>query len=394
MAKKLFTTDVQIGTRGAMSVADLRAAAKADPTTFATKAVDLIQRGEVTLSNMDLRGLFQALHDVHVPAVVDIGAGVTRAIQASAFPLLVGNAVVAGVNAAYEGVPTIGEELVSDMEDNKRITTIAAIHDIDTGVDRVDENKDFPEISATEEKYEIRSKRNGRRLSLTMETIEENNIADFVNRVNTLGEIAADFVEEQTLDRFTDRYGSAGSPAEPYVLRLNGVGVQLYDTVAKDRAPSGTRKTSNALADETDLEAARLILADMRNSRGKRINVWRNGLMKLVVPDALVNKANRLLNSELVPGTENELNVWGPRGSYRPKIVSSPKLDDISTTTWYMGDPQRQFKRKWKIRLEFASLTGEQTEAFLKRRIAGQWRVAWDVEIGATDYIYVVQSQA
>lgn len=394
--KPRLISNVTVGERGRLSVEEIRTLAKADPKGFMDKVDLAIQRGDLSLAKVqDLKGMFRALADVEVPVVMDIGAGVQRTLTASAFPLLVGNLSVAAINAAYEAVPTIGEELVEDMEDNKRVTTIAAIHSMDKSIDTVKEDDDFPEISASEEKYEIRSKRNGRSLKISMEMIEENNVLDIVRRVNALGEIAGDYVEEQTLDRVTDRYGSAGSPAEPYVFRLGGTGAALYSTSANTpgtRAPNGTRKASNALVDETDLENARAILASMKNSRGKRINIPVNQCV-LLVPDALVNKAAKILNSELVPGEENAVNIWGPRGRYRPKLVSSPKLDDISASDWYLGNFKKQFIRKWKIRFEYVTLSGDM-QAFLNRRTAFQARVAWDCEIGATDYVNVVQSQA
>jgi hypothetical protein len=261
-------------------------------------------------------------------------------------------------------------------------------------VDEVREGEAFPEISATEEKVEIRHKRNGRSLSITAEAIEENEVADIVQRVNALGEIAADWVEEQTLSRVCDAKGSATtSGGAPYVYRPNGSGTALYSSTANTpgtRAPSGNRVASNALVDETDLDNARTVLAAMKNNRGKRIAIPMSECL-LLVPDALVGAAAKILNSELVPGVENEVSNWGPRGQYRPKLLSSPKLDDISTTAWYLGAFRRQFIRKWKLRFEYVTLSGD-TKDFLERRIAFQARIGWDVEIGATDYVYVVQN--
>jgi len=65
-------------------------------------------------------------------------------------------------------------------------------------------------------------------------------------------------------------------------------------------------------------------------------------------------------------------------------------LDDLSTTVWYLGWFEKQFKRKWKLRFEYVTL-GQDTESYLRSRIAFQARLGWDVEIGATDYVYVVQ---
>jgi len=387
-----FAANVRVGAPG-LDIEALRQRALSDPKTFGRKLDELIGDGLRwrDIPSRRLSDLYHALADVQVEATMDC-MGRQRAVTASAFPLLTGGLAVAGVNDAYDAMPTIGEQLVTDFEDSKKVTHIVGITSEDSKIDRVDEANDFPEIGAGEERFDIMHKLNGRRLSITAETIEENDVSGVETRINALGEIAAELIEEQTIERVTDHYGSAASPAEPYVLRYNGAGLQLYNATAENpgaRAGSGTRVTNNALVDNTDLEAARLLIANMLNTRGKRINVPLNQCI-LLVPDALVNVADRILGSEMEPGVFNELNPWGPRGRYRPKLVSSPKLDDYSTSAWYLGMFPRQFRRKWKLRAEYVTL-GQDTESYLRSRIAFQMRVAWDCEIGAVDYVYVVQ---
>ena len=390
--KNPFRSHVTVGAASYLSPAEIRAVAKADPAGFMDKMTAAIERGDLTLDRFRMRDMFHALVDLQVQAHMPV-AGVVRAITTGAFPLLTGGLVVKALNAAYESVPTIGQDLVTDMEDNKKVTTIAAIHSLDKGQDEVREMEEFPEIGADEEKVEIRHKRNGRKLSISAEAIEENEIANVVSRVNALGLIANDWIEEQTLERVTDKHGSNTTSAkEPYVYRPGGAGTALYSATANTpgtRAPSGTRVNSNALVDEDDLENARTVLAAMKNNRGKRINIPVSAC-QLLVPDALVGYASKILNSEYVPGVENEVSNWGPRGRYRPALVSSAKLDDISTSAWYLGAFKRQFTRKWKLRMEYVTMAGT-TQEFLDRRVAFQARIAWDVEIGATDYVYVVQ---
>ena len=395
--KKNFLSDIRIASpEPGITLQDLRALAKASPAGFMERTQKLIKEGKISLSSIrDLRGLRAVLSDVMVPVKMDLSGLGQRTIMASAFPILVGNLVIAGLNTEYEQIPTIGDQLVTDFEDSKKVTSIAAIHSLDKDIDEVKEGKDFPEISAEEEKVEIRHKRNGRMLTITQEAIDENEIADIVNRINALAIISTDWVEEQTLFRVYDYDGSAASPADPYVYRPNGTGTQLYSASANTpgtRAPSGTRVNNNALADETDLDNARAVLTAMKNSRGKSINIPMSRCIVLV-PDALIGKLMKILNSIYVPGVENEKSNWGPEGMWRPKPLSSPKLDDMSTTCWHMGDFKSQFKRKWKLRFEYVTL-GQNTESYLKARIAFQARIAWDVEIGAVDYVYVVENLA
>lgn len=395
MKKRRFLSNI-VGSGSGMPLSELRTLIKNEPQEFVRKIGALAEEGKLSLGDFrDLRSLFLYTHDLQVPVSLEV-MGSQRTVSASAFPILTGTLAIAAINDAYASVPSIGGDLVTEMDDNKKVTTIAAVHTLDNNVDEVKELQDFPEIGTDEEKVEIRHKRNGRKLTISAEAIEENEIADIVTRINAIGEIAGEWIEEQTLARVTDHYGSQATPAEPYVYRPNGTGTQLYNSTANNpgtRAPSGTRVTNNALVDETDLSAVRTVLRAMKNARGKRINIpWSEVL--ILVPDALLETLMKILSSELVPGVENEYSAWGPRGMFTiptERVKSSPKLDDLSSSAWYMGAFRRQFVRKWKLRFEYVTL-GMDTQAYLNSRIAFQARIAWDCEIGARDYVYVVQS--
>lgn len=385
-----------VGAGTGMPLSELRTLIKSDPVEFVGKIERLANEGKLKLSDFrSLKDLFLYTHDMQVPVRLDV-MGAQRAVTASAFPILTGTLAIAAINKAYAQVPTIGEQLVTEIEDNKKVTTMAAVHTLDNKVQSVKETEDFPEIGTDEEKVEIRHLRNGRKLTISAEAIEENEIADIVSRINALGEIAAEWIEEQTLSRVTDYHGSKASAAEPYVYRPNGTGTSLFSATANTpgtRAPLGTCVQNNALVDETDLDAARVRLAGMRNARGKRIALpWSE--VVVLVPYALIGTLSKLGNSEYVPGVENEMSNYGPRGMWAippERRLTTPKLDDFSATAWYMGIPRRQFVRKWKLRFEYVTL-GMDTQAYLNSRIAFQARIAWDCEIGARDYVFWVQN--
>jgi len=400
MAKQLIKSGISYG-KG-FSLYDLREAAKKDPTGFMRKADEMIESGKLTLNDLlaDSKSFFRAFSDIDVDITVadELAASGQRAITTSAMPVLTGTAVVKMINDRYAQIPTIGQELVQEIDDNKKVTTVAAIHNDDKNVDEVKETEAFPEVGASEETVEIRHRKNGRKLTLTTEMIKENDAPNFMMRVNALAEIASDYVEELTLKRVTDYYGSAAAPAEPYAYRPEGTGTQLFSASANTpgtRAPSGTRVNTNPFVDETDLDNVRTVLAAMQNSRGKRIAVPYSERV-LLVPDAIIGVVAKVLNSEYVPGVENELSNWGPRGRWNvpsERLLSSPKLDDLSAAAWYYGAFKRQFIRKWKLRFTYVTL-GQNTQAYLDRDIAFQARISWDCEVGATDYVYVVQNLA
>lgn len=397
MDRRLIKSGISYGR--SVSMYDLAEFAKKNPVEFMRKADELIEAGKLTLADMmsDSREFFRAFSGVQVPITIadELATGGQRAITTSAMPILTGTAVVKMINDRYMEIPTIGQDLVTEIDDNKKVTTVSAIHNEDKNIDEVKESEQFPEIGASEESVEIRHRKNGRKLTLTREMIQENDAPNFMMRVNALAEIASDHIEELTLARVTDHYGSAASATEPYVYRPEGSGSALYSATANTpgtRAPSGTRITNNALVDETDLDAARARLTDMRNGRGKRISVPYSERI-LLLPDALIGGASKILNSEYVPGVENERSNWGPGGRWNlppERVKSSPKLDDLSTSAWYYGAFKRQFLRKWKLRFTYVTL-GANTQAYLDRDIAFQARISWDCEVGATDYVHVVQ---
>ena len=370
-------------------LADLVSAAKADPKGFYEKSREAVEKGELSLRTTNLPDFQRAFREVPIQVnETDEHGNSTRAVMASAFPLLTGLMMVKEIDEGLEEVTGIADQLVTDFEDKKKVTVIARLLTQDTQVSRVDEGKDFPEIGASEEAYEVLSNRNGRKLSITQEMIDENDVPNIVERVNKLVNLANSMIEEETLAAVCDTSSNG--------LRKRGAAAAaLYSASANTpgtRVPSGNLVTGNALASTANLDTARARLATFLDDRGERAAIPFSKVV-LLVPDALVGTASKLLNSELEPGVENEINNWGPRGRWRPRLLSTPKLDDLSTTTWFMGDFAGQFRRKWKIRFEPMTL-GMDTQRFLDARIAYQARLAWDVGTNPIDYNRVVKCTA
>jgi hypothetical protein len=375
-----------------LSVGGLRNLAQSEPKAFVHRCQTLIDQGKLRWQDVQrLDSLYSALWDVKVPSRHNI-AGQERAITSSAFPLLAGSLTVAGIVAAYEAVPVIGDQLVTEIEDNKKWSHFAELRPESVRNEGVLEGEAFPEVGAGERKYSIGHLKDGLRVSITTEAVEENNVADIIRRIQFLGDYLAKRIEKRTLSRVTDHDGSAASGAEPFSLHVNNAGVALYAATANSpgtETPSGTRLNNNALVDESSLTNARKHLAGYRDSLGERIAVPMSEAF-ILVPDALIDSALKIVGSELVPGVFNELNPWGPRGQYKPKLLSSPYLDDLSTGAWYFGAFRLQFVRKFKFKMTNVTL-GDMTQAYLERDIVFQARVSADVEIGATKFNQVVQ---
>jgi hypothetical protein len=344
---------------------------------------------------MDLR----QLDGILIPALVadDARPGQFRTVLTGALPALISQLNIAVVNEAYAELPSIDDQLVTDFDDPKALSFYALILAGNVDNDQVEENGEFPEIGVSEEVYEIHHRKNGRKIKFSRELFAENNIAEVKRRLVKLAQISRELLRKQSLRRVYDFYGSAGTPVQPYVLRRKGTaGASLYSTTANTpgtRAPLGTRIENNPLVSITNLEAARQRLNAMTNERGEKFDQPMASNI-LLVPDAVLPTALTILGSLMTPGVMNEKNPWGPQGEFRPKLLSSPVLDQLSTTAWHLGDFKRQFRRKWKQRPTFVELESAGQQAYLDRDVVYQARLSWDMEVGAEDYTAVVQSIA
>ena len=396
---------VRIGRSGrslspTLSPRDLRERAIKDPGLFADNMDAAIEEDDISWQSLSragvsMRDLYKALADVPVETGMPDMTGRTRAVMTSAFPLLAGNLTAQALEMGFEQHETIGEQLVRELDSNKKNEIVARVVASNPPEGGVKEGDPYPLMGATEDWVNIGHRRDGFRMAITQETLDEIDIPGFLNMLWQGAEIASNRIEQQTLDRVTDKNGSnTTAAAAPYAFKPQGTPTQLYNATANNpgvRAPSGTRITNTPLAGVDDLETARAHFASYRDDRGKRTNRWTNdGSMIALVPDARRTTLESILNSVDVPGVVGERNVFGPQGSQKITPLSSPLLDNITTVDWWLGRFNRQFVRKWMLRLENFSIAMDPA-AFLMSRVAWQGRLGWDVEIGAEDYTWVVQ---
>ncbi len=381
---------------GGPSIAGLVSVAKNEPKEFARKFENAVQNEGLRLEDIrDWRGFLDKLENLTVEVEEVQDNGDVRSVQTSAFPIATGTLALAGVMDAFDAVPDITSELVTEIDDVKKVTRFIIIREYDNDQDSVPEGDDFPPIAVGEDFVNIGSVRNGRRLSMTREAIAENDIVNFISQVNWLGKWFRDWSTRLTLRRVCDLAGSGSSPAEPYAYHPQGSGTQLYNASVNSpstRAPLGTRLVNNALNDYTDLDNARLQQASFRSERERPINNPMSSQI-LLVPTALEATAFKILGSEF-QDDQNQLNAWGTRGIYRPKLLSTTELDAFATggsTTWYLGDFKSQFIRKWQYRMDFVQ-AGQETESYLRNLIAFQASVSGALEYGALHNVQGVQN--
>ncbi len=366
---------------GMLSSLDLRALVSNDEGNFERRIQALFADKKLRGNQLNLRTMYQVLAGMPVRQLVKDAAGDIRAVTTSAFAVLTGTTMVTMLREAYDAVPRIADLLTTLMPSNNETDTIPAVLSEDV-ISKVAEGKDFPEGGAVEEHVTIGHQKQGGIVSVTREMIQFDKTGQFFTRINRMGEAAANVLEQLVIERVTD------SISGEFVYNPNGTGTALYSTTARAR---GTNKlATNALVDSSDLDNLRALLRAMTNHAGKPILVRPDVVL---VPDGLLTVADKITLSELTPGAENELNPWGPRGRWRPRVLSSPFLDVISGSTWYMGNPAKQFVRKQVFGIEVTT-RGAGSDAEFSSDIVFAARAAFDEEIGATDYVFFVQSTA
>lgn len=379
-------------------IAAMIAGARGGGQEFVQRAEQAISKGLLRWEDVDLLGLFRSTIDEQIDVRADMGPALgVRTMTTSMFPILTGLLTAELLSRTDDTVDMIWPNLVTVRPTSKDTTHLVRIVNSDPhgtvgGRVRDVETDGYPTMASGEDRVQVDTVHDGRRLAMSAKLIETNDKAAFMEQVDALREWANERREVVVLQRVYDLYGSAASPAQPYVYRPSGTGTALYttSTTALSRAPSGTRINNNLLVDGGSLQTAIDRLVTMLNDNGYKMSAGRQ--FDLVVPHALLAAALKVTGSDLTPGVENEKSPYGPGGHYSFRIHSSPKIDSFTTTSWLLANQiQRQFQLVSRIDMEYVSMPASMQD-FLRTRLGFEARIADEFEVGAKDHNRCVQS--
>ena len=256
-------------------------------------------------------------------------------VRQSAFSNITGVLLGSKVIDAYKAVPTIGDRLVDPYPSRLKLETLPGFtaHE---GLDEVPEGQEYNETGFTD-KYVTLSEppKKGRLISITEEAIIYDQTAQVLKRASLLGERAA-------LDKEKDILNAVTGTVNRYYP--SNVETALYGAAPYLIA-------ANPLTDWTSIEKAEIDgLAAMADEQDEKILVVGKVLL---VPVALKYTAMRITKAVQVIHGDFEDAISAKTVSGNPlepgyTILSSPLVHGItsSTTTWFFGDPQKQFV--WK----------------------------------------------
>jgi len=345
--------------------------------------ISVIKEEKTTLSKFSMRELYEAFSAK--PLYIEEKKGyqvknISEDVNTSAFSNILGVLLTNEVIAAYQAVKKIGDMLVKPYNSrllNERMPGFTSLENIDNDIN---EGEPYPESGFTDKYIDIPDpKKKGRIIYITEEAIYYDQTAMIVEQAQRLGERIAETREKRIIS------GVCGGHACYFPL---GVSTALY---------SGTPQLvgSNALVDWTDIEKAELDgLHAMEDETGEQIQV----MPKIVlVPRALYRTALRILNAtQITTLTGSTIDTYSvnPYANELQALTS----DYVSTytsnsTSWFIGDPQKQFRWKeiWPIqtfRLAEPSLLQFQKD------VSYAYKVRYKGEIFAIDNKYFVKNNA
>lgn len=249
--------------------------------------------------------------------------------------------------------------LIPTVKTNRKYERIAGVTHVGDEADVVDEGKSYPLAGPSEDWVDTPEvKKRGMMAQITKETItfDETNLV--VDRVRFLGDWLGINQEKRAIDCVIDGNTTAH--------RYNWQGTVYASYVA---TPWDNLVTTNALADETDIDAAYLKLSAIEDpATGEPQDVT---VRHLVAPMGLYNKALYALAPQIratVPGFATSADpkqmtinnpvlakIGGP-----PQVVSTQLLNkrltaaSIATTTWFLGDitAYAEWREVWPTSLD------------------------------------------
>ncbi len=305
------------------------------------------------------------------------------ALMAAAFTSIAGVLLASKIIEGYELPGYIGDLLLDRMPSKLQIERYAGFTALEQPLE-VPEGQSYKESGFMGKYATSEALKKGRLLNLTEEAIFFDRTGQLLKKAMDLGEKCRLEREIVMLSCVTDRFAPAGQ----FIFAPLGVGEALYRVAGTATSPSINQIAGNALVDWTDVANVTALFSAMSDEQNDPIVVMPKIIL---VPSALYPIANRIMSATEVrsgPTTGIETAIWNRPYSYQ--VISSPLLDRISLTDWYLGDFKKQFvwQEVWPLQVLRATLEEEKH----LRDIVFSVKVRYFGGAAAIDDKYVVKS--
>jgi len=327
--------------------------------------------------------------------VEDGGAPTVRTVTASSANVAIQNVLTYLLNKTYAENPPKTDPLVTVVPSSAAEDTLPEV-ETENGVRRVKEGEPYPILSGSERDVKTGYFKFGAGVAQT----RENSVFDRLGRVSVhLTSLARQLRNKRDAFRLA-RICDSTSFDGRYIARPgNDAGSAAFYSASEDNRGNVNLKASNGLSDETDIDNAVQILDGMKLLDGTYVMAE---LKVLLVDSSKKAGAWKIVNSLFSPSVAYDTgnfmakNPYGPEGllSEVPKIISHPLVGTYAgaTTTWFAGDPSKQFYEKevWPVEVVPKVVGGEMA----LRDIVGLWIGSFCADLVALSNMYFVKSTA
>jgi len=357
-----------------------------------------IRASKVKLDGFSLRKLWEVcigpVDETLTRAMMGPGgvtSGLIEEVRSMAFTDVTSAVLINRVQASYDDVPSVLDELVTPFSSNMRTERMVGFTAAD-GPWVVPEGGVYPETGFADRATESpEPDKLGMQINITDEAIKFDRTGQIVSRAQMIGRKLKTkreddgilVIEDSTAGYYSFYPMVNGSATRTAIWRSSAAGAEWYNKTVN-------LKTSNALADWSDVEGAWLLYKDIADEAGDPIMVNPDILL---VPMALKATAHFIVNAiQSRKSTASAANVAlasNVTDQLTPglKIITSPFL--ASASTWWLGDFKSQFVEQVIIPTEMQAIPGDPrrdiVQSFVARRKS---------RVSAVDDKFVIENTA
>ncbi len=333
------------------------------------KVKELLESKKLNPVQVSFRNLYEAL----VGPISSRELSEAGNLTSSAFPNIAGQIISKVLIDGYKEFPKEVDRLCRTVPSKLKTSRVVGWSAIGF-VQQVNEKENYPEIIPPDEKLQtIKNLKYGGLLSLTREDIFFDQTGELMDRARMIGERGA---QKRAALIFAAVCDGLGVPANGTALSGGAVYTSGHVNLITAN-PIGT----------AGWEAARKKLLDQVDEQGEPIWVMGDKPI-LVVGSTLLATAEKLQKNEHGDlGTAN-LDTNLAQGQF--DIVVNPYLP--STSSWWYGAPQRQFRWEEVWPLETFTRVGQDTEDGFNSDTIQQFKLSFYGGAGAADYRYVIEN--
>jgi hypothetical protein len=329
---------------------------------------------------------------------------VALAINSSAFPTISKVVINKEIMDNYTFYGENVDQLVSEMDATRTdVEYIAGFTDPEAPELRL-EGMSYQETSFGEKDCQVVMADFGRMISVTREAIFNDRTGQLLEQARMIGQLGGQHRAKMIIQTLEVRPRTAFKEVTSKAFTYKGTSyadTSFYNATnhtAIDGRTNINLKTSNALADYTDVQNALDLFTDMKTPSGHELTVVPT---LVIVHEKLATKAFQIFNTDqfaMVGQGKDEaalishsINPFGPNGLKKFQVYSSRYIN--TSTTWYIGDPKRQLKWLWVWRPATASLASSAEKAFTNN-IVTTYKFSYHGGAGQSDYTYLVKNTA